>query len=116
MARALGSQSGISGSKAREIVTLLQLVSRLQADGLVLNSLAYELSAEGRRATENELAAESIEALRARSQKFAVGLGLRVDSIETLRVVGTRTQGQPPAPHEAHAPATEAKSKLLPVA
>lgn len=102
--------------KSREIVTLLQLVGRLQADGLILESLAYELSAEGRRATESELAAESIEALRARSQKFADGLGMRVDSIESLRVAGTRTPGQAPIQHEAPAPPPEAKSGLLPIA
>jgi predicted secreted protein len=102
--------------KAREIIVVLQLVSRLQADGLILRKLGYELSAEGRRAAENELAAESIEALRARGQKIAEGVGMRVDSIENLRVTGAGpVNGRPVQPDDQARPAG-AEPELLPIA
>lgn len=100
--------------KARESLPLLQLVGDLQADGLLLDKLVYELSREGRRTAEGELAMESIEALRARGNEIAEKVGMQVDWIETLRVAGT-LDGLP-VQLEVQAPAPEAESEPLPIA
>lgn len=71
---------------AREAAPLLELVGALQEDGLILNGLAYQLSAEARRTLEDELAIEAIEALRRRAEQVAASLAMRVETIATLRV------------------------------
>jgi len=71
---------------AREAAPLLELAGALQEAGLLLNGLAYQLSAEARRTLEDELAIEAIEALRRRAEQVAATLAMRVESIATLRV------------------------------
>jgi predicted secreted protein len=71
---------------AREAAPLLELVGALQESGLNVNGLAYQLSAEARRALEDELAIEAIEALRRRAEQVAATLAMRVATIATLRV------------------------------
>jgi len=71
---------------AREAAPLLELAGALQEAGLLLNGLAYELSAEARRTLEDELAIEAIQALRRRAEQVAATLAMRVESIATLRV------------------------------
>jgi predicted secreted protein len=71
---------------AREAAPVLELVGTLQEDGLILNGLAYQLSADARRALEDELAIEAIAALRRRAEQVAASLALRVATIATLRV------------------------------
>jgi len=71
---------------AREAAPLLELAGALQEAGLLLNGLAYELSAEARRALEDELAIEAIAALRRRAEQVAATLAMRVETIATLRV------------------------------
>jgi uncharacterized protein len=71
---------------AREAAPLLELVGALQEAGLILNGLAYELSAEARRTLEDELAIEAIEALRRRAEQVAATLAMRVETIAVLRV------------------------------
>jgi len=70
----------------REAAPLLELVGALQERGLNLNGLSYQLSAEARRALEDELAIEAIEALRRRAEQVAATLAMRVERIATLRV------------------------------
>ena len=71
---------------AREAAPLLELVGALQEAGLILSGLAYQLSAEARRALEDELAIAAIEALRRRAEQVAATLAMRVETIATLRV------------------------------
>ena len=71
---------------AREAAPLLELAGVLQEDGLLLNGLAYELSAEARRAIEDELALEAIAALRRRAEEVAASVAMQVETIATLRV------------------------------
>jgi uncharacterized protein len=72
--------------RGRDSAELLQLVGRLQGQGLHLDGLLYELSTEARRMLENELTAEALAALRTRAQRVADTLGARVARIETLRI------------------------------
>lgn len=74
--------------KSEEAARLLELAGILQDAGLILGGLSYELSAEARRALEDELTLEAIERLRARSERIADAMQMRVELIETLRVGG----------------------------
>ena len=71
---------------AREAAPLLELAGVLQEDGLLLNGLNYQLSAEARRAIEDELALEAIAALRRRAEEVAASVAMAVETIATLRV------------------------------
>ena len=71
---------------AREAASLLELAGSLQEDGLLLNGLVYELSAEARRTIEDELALEAIAALRRRAEQVAASVAMQVETIATLRV------------------------------
>jgi predicted secreted protein len=79
---------------AREAAPLLELAGVLQEDGLLLNGLAYQLSAEARRAIEDELALEAIAALRRRAEQVAASVAMQVETIATLRV--GEVAGEPP--------------------
>jgi predicted secreted protein len=82
---------------SRESTPLLELVGRLQDAGLNLGGLAYELSDKARRALENDLAIEALGALRQRAERIAASMGMRIDTIETVRV-GDAMGGPPPRP------------------
>jgi len=71
---------------ARDAAPLLELAGILQDDGLLLNGLAYQLSAEARRAIEDELALEAIAALRRRADEVAAAVAMQVETIAILRV------------------------------
>jgi predicted secreted protein len=71
---------------SREAAPLLELAGVLQEDGLLLNGLAYQLSAEARRAIEDELALEAIATLRRRAEQVAASVEMQVETIATLRV------------------------------
>lgn len=71
---------------SREAAPLLELAGVLQEDGLLLNGLNYQLSAEARRAIEDELALEAIAALRRRAEQVAASVDMAVETIATLRV------------------------------
>jgi predicted secreted protein len=79
---------------AREAPPLLELVGALQDAGLVLNGLAYQLSAEARLALKDELAIAAIEALRRRAEQVAASIAMRVETIAVLRV--GETADEPP--------------------
>jgi len=79
---------------AREAAPLLELAGALQEDGLLLNGLTYQLSAEARRAIEDELALEAIAALRRRAEEVAASVAMQVERIATLQV--GEVAGEPP--------------------
>lgn len=78
--------------KAREPARLLELVGDLQESGLILNGLSYQLSTEARRALENELTLEAIERLRARAERIAAAMQMRIERIDKLQVGGVADQ------------------------
>jgi predicted secreted protein len=65
---------------------LLALVGELQKEGLVLSSLAYELTPAAARAVEGELTDEALARMKERAAKIAATLGLSVERIRDLRV------------------------------
>jgi predicted secreted protein len=79
---------------SRESAPLLELVGQLQDAGLNVSGLAYELSDEARRALENDLAIEAIDALRQRAERIAASMDMQIERIETVRVGGA--MGEPP--------------------
>ncbi|HEV2546512.1 MAG TPA: SIMPL domain-containing protein [Stellaceae bacterium] len=70
----------------QDAAPLLGLVGELQKEGLVLSSLAYELTPAAARAVEMELTDEALAHLKDRAAKIAATLGLSVERIRDLRV------------------------------
>ncbi len=99
---------------SRQAAALLELVGALQADGLHVNGLTYELSAEARRALEDELVVEAIQTLRARADRVATSMAMRVEAIETLQVGAV--PGEPPIRPMFRASVAEAAPAPPPVA
>jgi predicted secreted protein len=98
----------------REAAPLLELVGTLQADGLNVNGLSYQLSAEARRALEDDLTIEAIQTLRTRAEKVATSMGMQVRTIETLRV--GEVPGEPPIRPMFRASVADAAPSPPPVA
>lgn len=73
---------------------LLALVGELQKEGLVLSSLAYELTPAAARAVEGELTDEALSRLQERAEKIAATLGMSVERLRDLHV-GNATGTQP---------------------
>lgn len=71
---------------SEEAAPLLALVGELQEDGLLLNGLAYELSREARRALQDELTTEALDAIEARAERVAEAMDMAVRRFATLRV------------------------------
>jgi predicted secreted protein len=73
---------------ARDATALLELAGALQGKGLAMNGLEYVLSAEARKALEDELTIEALAALRTRAERVAEAMAMRVEAIESLRLGG----------------------------
>jgi predicted secreted protein len=97
-----------------EAAPLLELVGALQAVGLNVNGLSYQLSAEARRAVEDELTVEAIQTLRNRAERVATSMGMRVQAIESLQV--GQPPGEPPIRPMLRATVAEAAPMSPPVA
>jgi uncharacterized protein len=93
---------------------LLELVGALQADGLNVNGLSYQLSAEARRGVEDELTIEAIQTLRNRAERVATSMGMRVQAIESVQV--GQPPGEPPIRPMFRATVAEAAPMPPPVA
>jgi uncharacterized protein YggE len=65
---------------------LLDLVGKLQADGLVVNSLEWQISTEKQLQTHDAAMALALKALQAQAAKAAAALGLHVDHIQDVRL------------------------------
>ena len=97
-----GSQSLILTGKAAE--AMLKLAGALQADGLAMNALGYEVSPETVRGTEEDLTAEALAGLHQRAAAIADRLKLAILGYRDLRV-GNAETGRPPTPRFAMAAA-----------
>jgi predicted secreted protein len=65
---------------------LLTLVGGLQQDGLLVSTMAYELTPEAARTVEGELTDEALARLKQRAERTATALGLAVERIRDLRI------------------------------
>lgn len=84
--------------QARDAGALLALAGTLQQEGLVLSSLAYELTPEAARAAEDDLTTEALGRLRQRAERIAADLAMTVERIRDLQVGNADgTQPQPRA-------------------
>jgi len=72
--------------QSRDAGTLLALAGTLQQQGLVLSSLAYELTPEAARAVEDNLTKEALTRLQQRAERVAGDLGMTVERIRDLQV------------------------------
>lgn len=72
--------------RAAEPAALLDLVGRLQGQGLVMGDLSWRLSREAETAARQEAGRLAIEALRQRAEAVASQLGMRVAGIRQLRL------------------------------
>src|SRR6267154_4561989 len=92
-ARWRGSQSVILTGKDAD--SMLKLAGALQSDGLSTSSLAYEISPETVRGTEEDLTAEALAALDHRAASIAGHMHLAVLRYRDLHVGNAETGGRP---------------------
>jgi len=88
-----GTQSLILRSKAADAA--LKLVGALQSDGLLMSSMAYEVSPETVRGAEEDLTAEALAALDRRAGSIADRMHLAVRGYRDLHVGNAETEGRP---------------------
>jgi uncharacterized protein YggE len=77
---------------------LLDLAGKLQARGLVMASLDWQLSPALRRKAHDEATTEALKELMARVKAAAATLGLQVDHVQDVRLDGPNDQPRPPFP------------------
>jgi uncharacterized protein len=87
------SQSLILTSKVADAA--LKLAGALQSDGLLISSLAYEVSPETVRGAEEDLTAEALAALDRRAASIASSMHLEVLRYRDLHVGNAETGGRP---------------------
>jgi len=92
-ARWRGSQSVILTGKDAD--SMLKLAGALQSDGLSTSSLAYEISPETVRGTEEDLTAEALAAIDHRAASIAGHMHLAVLRYRDLHVGNAETGGRP---------------------
>jgi uncharacterized protein len=100
-----GSQSLILTGTAAD--TVLKLAGALQSQGLLMSSMAYEVSPETVRGAEEDLTAAALAGLAERAAAIAERLHLAVLGYRDLRV-GNAETGTPPMPRFAAAMAMAA--------
>lgn len=100
---------------------LLELVGALQGQGLVIGSLAYEVSRPLARRTRESVTEEALAGLTARAERLAAALGMSFTGFREVRVDAPR-QVPPPMPRammatraEAAAPPPSAEPAEVPI-
>jgi predicted secreted protein len=88
-----GTQSLILRSKASDAA--LKLAGALQSDGLLMSSMAYEVSPETVRGAEEDLTAEALAALDRRAASIADRMHRTVLGYRDLHVGNAQTEGRP---------------------
>ncbi len=108
-----GSQSvTITG---KDFAALLTLVGALQQQGLVMQSLAPDLSRDARQSVEDALTNDALARLQQRADKVATTLGTKVAGIRSL-TVGNVNPPMPVFRAMAMAPSVTASAVVPPVA
>lgn len=101
----------------KDSAAVLALAGALQEQGLAMSGLRFDLTPEAARAIEDALTTEALARVRARADKAADALGLRVTGISEIRVGEAGGSAPPPRPvmmramaagAEAAAPVAEA--------
>jgi predicted secreted protein len=77
----------------------LGLIGTLQGQGLTIESLAFDVAPETLRAAEDEMTAQALAAVRARAERVAAGMDMRVARYKALDVGNVTTEAfRPPVP------------------
>ncbi|MBL8831210.1 MAG: SIMPL domain-containing protein [Rhodospirillales bacterium] len=95
----------------------LALAGALQETGLAMSGMRFDLTPEAARAVQDELTAAALQRVRARADKAADAIGLRVVGIVEMRVGDAGGEGPRPMPRlamaaQASAPAPVAEPGL----
>jgi uncharacterized protein len=98
---------------SQDPAALLELAGSLQAMGLNLIGLGWQIDDETRRKVQRELTLAAIATLRERAQAIAASIEMRVANIDTLRVGGAM-QGPRPMMMRAEAMADAPPPTALP--
>ena len=98
---------------AGDFAPALALIGDLQADGLVIQSLAFEVAPESLRAAEDAMSDAALAALRARAQHVAAAMGMVVARYRSIDVGNVTTQEPRPLPFRVMA---MAKAPAVPAA
>jgi predicted secreted protein len=83
---------------ARDFNAALTLAGQLQADGLLVSDMRFDVAPETLRAQQHVLTDEALTALTARAGQIAATLGLSVARIESLTVGNAMQPGGGPRP------------------
>ncbi|MBL8805252.1 MAG: SIMPL domain-containing protein [Rhodospirillales bacterium] len=94
----------------KDAAAVLALAGALQEQGLAMAGLRFDLTPEAQRAIEDELTAEAIARVRARADRAAQALGLRVTGIAEIRVGEAGVGSPPPRPVAMRAMAAGAEA------
>jgi predicted secreted protein len=89
---------------------LLELAGALQARGLALGGISHGLTRDTARTARQEASALALEAIRARAEALATGMGMRVERIAEINLEATDTT--PPRPMMAGAMARAAAAPV----
>jgi uncharacterized protein len=81
-----------------DVGAILALVGDLQAKGLAMSGLGFELSPAAAREAEDELTSEALKRLRERAEKVAGDLQLSVVRLSDIRVGNAVGERPPPRP------------------
>ncbi|HEY5209806.1 MAG TPA: SIMPL domain-containing protein [Stellaceae bacterium] len=84
--------------RARDFAAALALAGQLQADGLLISDMRFDVAPDTLHAQEQSLTDEALNALRARARHIAETLGLKVARFRTLNVGNATLPGGGPRP------------------
>jgi uncharacterized protein len=82
---------------------ILALAGALQETGLAMSGMRFELTPESARAVQDDLTADAMRRVRARADKAADAIGMRVVGIVEMRVGDAGGEGPRPMPRMAMA-------------
>ncbi len=90
----------------------LALAGALQETGLAMSGMRFDLTPEASRAVQDELTADALKRVRARADKAADAIGMRVIGIVEMRVGDAGGEGPRPMPRMAMAAAQAASAPV----
>jgi len=92
----------------KDVAAALALVGELQASGLLVEGLGFDLAPETLRATEDELTAQALAGLRARAERVAAEMKMIVLRYKSVEIGNATTQEFRPMPMRVMAAAAPA--------
>jgi predicted secreted protein len=100
----------------KDFAAALALVGELQASGLLLEGLSFDLAPETLRGVQDEMTTQALAGLRARADHVAGDLGMKVERYKSIEVGNATTGGSRPMPMLGRSMATSAAPMPPPAA